>query len=634
MSQSSADAGSSQHNTRNPPQPSVLDPSQPQTETPAPSSVQDQLHAYNEQLTARASNLLDEFLSKTRRLRSSELGNNLTCMLCSESFLRGTNPEVPIRLDCGHIFGMSCILKWLSPVWVHGNNSCPCCRNPFFHDWDKMDFPLLRSSRVPLKTLFSLILRRLVAARSGEIPPSPDSVIPYRHRLLSPLVPARPFSTPLSYRIPQGRTSSSSPSTQDDNQEASSTTNQRERNTTVTNQLDWAQAFLLSQADRQAMRISLPRRNMATLGELRMRLDAIEARVTEPKIKQAPSSAPDAPSTTNPRESNDANVSAQHIREAATRLDEEERWDFMRIATRIEEMETQLVVMEAHLGEMEILLGDAESELGGIDILFHEVLMQIRETSERFESQVDPGFRPLARSTVYDATSPTPAPPDANPRTSEEEEDDEDEDEDEGEVEDEDEDEDEDNGIACLFTTAEAESDRQHQAARNACRSHIWLQLREAIVLKIKQSPDPFALVLAFIKTLDLGTLLETFPGLHREMMPRLGNLCPLPSVHIDNRIVLERLLADTKLDGEPLLQGHWYTRLSWRVARAVQASEQEAAVAQATERVASLSGPSRGSRTAAESSNSAGGRLEQGEAEEARRMEHDDLPGRGTDRE
>lgn len=161
ISQNTPDSGNSQHHTRN--------QYQIPTQTPAPTSDQDQSEAENEHLNAQAAVLLNSFLAKTRRPLASELGDDMSCTICSEPFLRGSNPEVPVRLDCGHIFGMNCILKWLSPVSRNGNNSCPNCRHPVFDDWDKMDFPAPRPVRRPMRRPIRPIRRGAISAASPQV---------------------------------------------------------------------------------------------------------------------------------------------------------------------------------------------------------------------------------------------------------------------------------------------------------------------------------------------------------------------------------------------------------------------------------------------------------------------------------
>ncbi|MCJ1462918.1 hypothetical protein MMC07_001522 [Pseudocyphellaria aurata] len=61
------------------------------------------------------------------------------CTICSEEL---TDTHRAVRLPCGHIFGASCIKRWLSPFVPYnaerlfgpavGANTCPMCRREFF----------------------------------------------------------------------------------------------------------------------------------------------------------------------------------------------------------------------------------------------------------------------------------------------------------------------------------------------------------------------------------------------------------------------------------------------------------------------------------------------------------------------
>lgn len=48
------------------------------------------------------------------------------CPICQEAFENKEDSEAPVRLPCRHIFGKSCISKWLS------NNTCPLCRDAIY----------------------------------------------------------------------------------------------------------------------------------------------------------------------------------------------------------------------------------------------------------------------------------------------------------------------------------------------------------------------------------------------------------------------------------------------------------------------------------------------------------------------
>lgn len=115
-----------------------------QAQTTIPSSFQGFFRQPNERLSTPTAVLLDEFLEKTQLLSSTDINDidkdETICTLCFEPFLCGKNPEMPIKLKgCGHIFGMNCVLKCLSPIARRGVNRCPKCRKPVVDHWDKID---------------------------------------------------------------------------------------------------------------------------------------------------------------------------------------------------------------------------------------------------------------------------------------------------------------------------------------------------------------------------------------------------------------------------------------------------------------------------------------------------------------
>lgn len=199
--------------------------------------------------------------------------------------------------------------------------------------------------------------------------------------------------------------------------------------------------------------------------------------------------------------------------------------------------------------------------------------------------------------------------------------------------------EDEDNGVAAMFAAAEVEHVRQRQQEdTNKRKRHMWMQFCEGVVRTIEQSADSTAftnhdLALTIINMKDLDEfmaeratesptwrrILQTFPRLHTEMVTRFNDFRPLPSVNIDNRMELERLLASTKFNMEIVHKARWYTRMSERLARGAATSNHEATVARLTERMANLSGPSRESTV---STTSVGEQHTLEEARETRRME------------
>ena len=80
---------------------------------------------------------LEQILNKTRQPLLSELDSDLKCHICHDPFFSGKEPEIPIKLPCGHTCAQSCILKWLSPLSKEGKNSCPMCRKAIMDDWDR-----------------------------------------------------------------------------------------------------------------------------------------------------------------------------------------------------------------------------------------------------------------------------------------------------------------------------------------------------------------------------------------------------------------------------------------------------------------------------------------------------------------
>ncbi|KAL9594359.1 MAG: hypothetical protein Q9219_007073 [cf. Caloplaca sp. 3 TL-2023] len=65
----------------------------------------------------------------------AELGDSTECSLCTENFGWGTDSETPVRLRCGHIFGLKCIREWVSTHTGPGHRypPCPNCRADFLN---------------------------------------------------------------------------------------------------------------------------------------------------------------------------------------------------------------------------------------------------------------------------------------------------------------------------------------------------------------------------------------------------------------------------------------------------------------------------------------------------------------------
>ncbi|KAL8917326.1 MAG: hypothetical protein Q9208_007996 [Pyrenodesmia sp. 3 TL-2023] len=56
-----------------------------------------------------------------------------TCRICLRTSLKAQGDEVPTKLGCGHVFGMSCLLNWASTSLTECQTppTCPVCRAPF-----------------------------------------------------------------------------------------------------------------------------------------------------------------------------------------------------------------------------------------------------------------------------------------------------------------------------------------------------------------------------------------------------------------------------------------------------------------------------------------------------------------------
>ena len=468
------------------------------TQPLAPTSDQGQSEAENEHLNAQAAVLLNSFLAKTRRPFASELENDMSCTICSEPFLRGSNPEVPVRLDCGHIFGMNCILKWLSPVSRNGNNNCPNCRHPVFDDWDKMDFPAARPMR-PIR-------RGAISAASPQVNSTPIRASPDTVSAADVSGGRRGGRFPLRYVPPPW--------------------------------LRTQEAFSQPQA--------------AARNETR-------------------SLFPSTPDDTT--------------------------------AGRLRVLQSQVQHEEATL------------ELGEFDAArMRSRLARSREQLRRLESDsltLSNAQRAIATPLTTTATRPS-------------------------------EDEENIDGVAAMFSAAETEhAQRRQQAVTNERKRYMWMQFCEGVVRTIEQSTNSNALAnydtaLTVINMRDIDEfmaeravetptwrrILQTFPRLHTEMVTRFDDFRPLPSINIDDRMELERLLASTRFDRETVHIPRWYTRLSECLIRGAATSNHEATLARLTEQVASFSGPS--------TTASSGGQSAWEDEMEIRRME-DYLRGSGA---
>lgn len=551
------------------------------TQTPAPNSVQDQLQAQNEHLNAQAAVLLNIFLSKARQPLASELKNDMNCIICSEPFLRGENPEVPVRLECGHIFGINCILKWLSPVSRNGNNSCPNCRKPVFDDWDKTDFPALRRTVPMRRRVAGVPILPLVANPNSNRAP-----LPLTYPENGPLVMVDPANAP-GYE-PRGRPQS---------QQA------------ATLPAGFPRAF-------RARRVA-PTVDTAETVDASANTNSVAA-ATEPVAPSTPLPSPAVLT----EEASDQQQAVQGPQSVATNGSWPTEMPTPQHTPFNWPASTQRPAPRAG-STFSRREWDAVASVDPSQPIWRTMeqlaLARLRRTDLEIETEA-PAFaqvtaqRPCQRRAVANAATPAPAEA-ARPT------------------------EDEFNGVAAIFNDAEVQHSRQRQLeAIKARKCHMWMQFCEGVVRCIEQSSDSAAftnhdLALTIINMKDLDAfmaeraresptwrrILHTFPRLHTEMVTRFDDFSPLPSVNIENRIELERLLTSTRINMETLHKARWHTRLSERLVWVAVTSNHEAAVTRLTERVANISGSSR--ETAASTGRS-GEQLTLEEVRETRRME------------
>ncbi|KAL8841916.1 MAG: hypothetical protein Q9170_000696 [Blastenia crenularia] len=65
---------------------------------------------------------------------SGELDGHI-CFICLTNSLEVDGSETPIKLPCGHIFGLACLTKWASNALETGASpTCPSCRALFLDD--------------------------------------------------------------------------------------------------------------------------------------------------------------------------------------------------------------------------------------------------------------------------------------------------------------------------------------------------------------------------------------------------------------------------------------------------------------------------------------------------------------------
>lgn len=611
----------------------------PPNQTAAINSVKDHLQAQNEHLNAQAALMLTEFVTKTRPLVASDIHNDMLCIICSEPFLRGDNPEVPVRLHCSHIFGMNCILKWLSPVSRNGNNSCPICRKPIFDDWDKMNFP------PPTRSVVAPDLN----ARTSDVPVPQPSASSTPAVSLSAVQARIPAATVITTEADAATTSASVTTASSEAVTLDSLLflrQQQQGTPEARGEIEYTRR-LLALYNFQQMPYVPPPSVQARAGEAPSTTGQSErneepaGRLMEAEVRSRDiisSSGPErirdgertpnaqgSPSMITQRESDSAgsihneNDPARRLREAETRLREAQ--------TRYDEARTRNIQSTGSLEhevshEYRRLIGasiavdlavsapvrregeqrplnsargrrrNPQREAGGRS----ETLLP---TTRRAAQRPPPPVTPTAASTSTPAPEPAPAqatlPSEENTYI----------------------------GVATMFAAAEADHNHQHQLRQAATtterKRRLWLQFCEGVVRTIEHysplsssSSRTTALAALALDVINMAGLdefiteraaespkwqriLRTFPRLHTELVTRFDDFRPLPSPSVDvaHCMELERRLAKytTTFDVPTLHRARWYTRLSERVAAAATSSEEEGHdVASLTERMAVLS--------------------------------------------
>ena len=51
------------------------------------------------------------------------------CSICTDPYLSGELPEIPLQLPCGHTFGKECLFQWMSQIGSATHTNCPVCRS-------------------------------------------------------------------------------------------------------------------------------------------------------------------------------------------------------------------------------------------------------------------------------------------------------------------------------------------------------------------------------------------------------------------------------------------------------------------------------------------------------------------------
>jgi len=81
-----------------------------------------------------ARTVLTGLLTRFSRPTAHDLAKTVRCYICTDPFVLhpgAPTPESPLKLPCGHVWGVDCISEWLAPAASPQlRNSCPLCRRP------------------------------------------------------------------------------------------------------------------------------------------------------------------------------------------------------------------------------------------------------------------------------------------------------------------------------------------------------------------------------------------------------------------------------------------------------------------------------------------------------------------------
>ena len=75
------------------------------------------------------------FLEELNFVDIEDIGEDCRhCVICTDQYGEGPGGEVPVVLNCGHVFGQRCLEKWLCPFDFDPKRTCPMCRTVLFEE--------------------------------------------------------------------------------------------------------------------------------------------------------------------------------------------------------------------------------------------------------------------------------------------------------------------------------------------------------------------------------------------------------------------------------------------------------------------------------------------------------------------